>query len=247
MRRYGRLPVRETVRIPSGPSGILRCSVNDSSVEMDRGLGNVWRLFVSDYERGYAFKRESPARLRALMIPRMLTNSSLHANLLIRLMVGTPRWTSYLWRRLLISHHACDVARDITIGPGLELPHPFGIAIGGNTRIGANVCIHHGVSIGPVRGRWIPGTSGDADATVVIEDGVVLFPYSQILAVNKRIGAGAEVGALQIVTDDLPPGARVTRAGVRLPKELRPEQGLPEPQVPQPRRPEPQHPEPQPT
>lgn len=197
--------------------------MTDASVRERRTKGNVWRLLVSDYERGYAHKRESRARMRALMIPRMLTNSSLHANILIRLMVGAPRWTSYLWRRLLISHHSCDIARDITIGPGLELPHPFAIAIGANTHIGANVCIHHGVSIGPVRGRWVPGTSGDRYATVTIEDEVVLFPYAQILAENKRIGAGAHVGALQIVTDDLPPGSLLARGRVRLAEDRRPE------------------------
>jgi serine acetyltransferase len=185
-------------------------------------MGKVWRLVVSDYERGYAYKRESRERLRLLMIPRMLTNSSLHANILVRLMLGSPRWLCYLWRRILISQHSCDVGRDVTIGPGLELPHPFAIAIGANTHIGANVCIHHGVSIGPVRGRWVPGTSGDPNATIVIEDQVVLYPYCQVLGVNKRVGTGAQVGALQILTDDLPPGAMYARGRVRLASEPQP-------------------------
>jgi serine acetyltransferase len=130
---------------------------------------------------------------------------------------------SYLWRRMLISQHACDIGRDITIGPGLELPHPFAIAIGANTHIGANVCIHHGVSIGPVRTRWVPGTSGESDATVVIENDVTLYPYCQVLAVNKRVGAGAQVGALQILTDDLPAGAFLARGRVLPPRDGRPE------------------------
>jgi serine acetyltransferase len=78
------------------------------------------------------------------------------------------------------------------------------------------------VSIGPVRGRWVPGTSGDPDATVVVEDDVTLFAYCQILAVNKRIGAGSQVGALQILTDDLPAGALYARGRVRLASELSP-------------------------
>jgi len=183
----------------------------------------AWRLIVSDYYRGYAYKRESESRLRLLMVPRLVTNSSLHANILVRLMVATPRWLSYLWRRILISQHACDIARDISIGPGLELPHPFAIAIGANSHIGANVCIHHGVSIGPVRSRWVPGTSGDPDAVVVIEDEVILYPYCQVLGVNKRVGRGSQVGALQILTDDLPPGALYARGKVRLPSERLPE------------------------
>jgi serine acetyltransferase len=193
--------------------------VNDSPAG-DRGLRNIWRLIVSDYYRGYAYKRESSTRMRWLMIPRILTNASLHANIFVRLMVGTPRWCSYLWRRVLISQHACDISRDITIGPGLELPHPFAIALGANSHFGANVCIHQGVSVGPVRGRWVPGTSGDPSATVVIEDGVILYPYCQVLGVNKRVGAGAQVGALQILTTDLPAGALYARDRVRLASEL---------------------------
>ncbi len=170
---------------------------------------------MSDYRVGYAYKEESELRTRMLMLPRMLTNASLHANVLFRLIIGTPRWMSYLWRRILISSHSCDISRDITIGPGLELPHPFGIAIGANSHIGSNVCIHHGVSIGPVRGRWIPGQT-DSDATVVIGDGAVLYPYCQVLAVNKVVGPGAQVGALQILTDNLPPGAMLARGAIRL-------------------------------
>jgi serine acetyltransferase len=173
----------------------------------------IWDLIVSDYRAGYAYKGESDGRLRRLMLPRLLTNSSLHANILVRLMVGTPRWMSYFWRRLLISQHACDMARDITIGPGLELPHPFAIAIGANSHIGANVCIHHGVSIGPVRRRWLPDRVG-SEATVTIGDSVVLYPYCQVLAPNKTVGDGAQVGALQIVTDDLPAGAMLARGKV---------------------------------
>jgi serine acetyltransferase len=190
---------------------------------MDRGprpldgryARHIWPLIVSDYRAGYEYKRESEQRLRLLMFPRLLTNSSLHANILIRLMVGTPRWMSYLWRRILISSHACDISRYITIGPGLQLPHPFSIAIGTNTHIGANVCVHQGVSMGPVRRRWIPGLT-DSDATLEIGDGAILYPYCQVLGVNKRVGEGAQVGALQILTEDLPDGAMYARGATRL-------------------------------
>ncbi len=57
------------------------------SVPPQRGLRQIWRLVKSDYYAGYAYKREDEQRMRMLMIPRILTNSSLHANLLVRLMV----------------------------------------------------------------------------------------------------------------------------------------------------------------
>lgn len=152
-------------------------STSDFS-ESQRGIGSIWHLLVSDYKAGYRYKQESEQRMRLLMLPRLLTNSSLHANVLVRLMVGTPRWMSYLWRRLLISSHSIDVARDIVIGAGLELPHPVGIVIGAHTRIGSDVCIHQGVSAGPARGRWYPGDPG----SVSIGDRVVLYPYCHIQA-----------------------------------------------------------------
>jgi serine acetyltransferase len=174
-----------------------------------RGLRQIWRLLKSDYYAGYAHKHEDERRMLVLMIPRLLSNSCLHANLLVRLMVGSPSWMAYLWRRVLISSHSIDVAREIVIGPGLELPHPIGIVIGTNTTIGANVCIHHGVSAGPTRGRWYPGDPGH----LTIGDGVVLFPYCHIQA---DVGERATIVNHAVVTREIPPDCVAAGAPARV-------------------------------
>jgi serine acetyltransferase len=69
--------------------------------------------------------------------------------------------------------------------------------------------------MGPVRRRWIPGLT-DSDATLEVGDGVILYPYCQVLGVNKRLGAGSQVGTLQILTEDLPPNAVYTRGVTKL-------------------------------
>lgn len=186
-------------------SSALPADAAKTQADGQRGLRQTWRLIVSDYYAGYAFKGEDERRLRLLMLPRLLTNSSLHANILVRLMVGTPRWLSYLWRRILISSHSIDISRDIVIGPGLELPHPVAIVIGTNTHIGARVCVHHGVNAGPIRGRWFPGES---DATLTIGDGVVLYPYCHVQA---DVGERTEVVNHAVVTRPIP--ARCVAAG----------------------------------
>ncbi len=172
-------------------------------------------LVASDYLAAYAYKRQTERRLRLLMLPRLLTNASMHANILFRLMTGMPRATSFVWRRLLISLHSCDIARDCSFGPGLELPHPFGIAIGADTMIGAGVVLHHNVSAGPAPRRWTPESR---DGTLTIADGVVLFPGAQVLAAI-HIGEAAQIGANCVVAEDIPAGWIVTRNGARPPRE----------------------------
>ncbi len=116
---------------------------------------------------------------------------------------------AYLWRRLLISSHAIDVARDVAIGPGLELPHPIGIVIGTNTTIGANVCIHQGVSAGPTRGRWYPGDEGHLQ----IGDGVVIFPYAHIQA---DVGERSTIVNHAVVVREIPPRCVAAGAPARI-------------------------------
>ncbi len=63
---------------------------NGGPADEGRGLKNAWRLIVSDYYRGLRLQTREPKRMRRLMVARLLTNSSLHANVLVRLMVACP-------------------------------------------------------------------------------------------------------------------------------------------------------------
>lgn len=171
-------------------------------------MSSVWQLIKSDYRAHYAYKRESQRRVRVLFIPRLLTNASMHASVLVRLQTECSAWTAWLWRRLLITCHGIDVPRGVQIGPGLQLCHPVGIVIGAKTVIGARVTIHQNVTISPARGRSFP------QEPLIVHDDAIFFPGSCALG-PISVGKGAVVGALQLLTKDLPAGSCYSRGRVR--------------------------------
>jgi serine O-acetyltransferase len=118
----------------------------------------------------------------------------------LRALVGS---SCGLHQALRVGFHI-DVWTD-DIGPGLRLPHPFGIVVGDGVRIEEGCTLMHGVTI--QRGR---GT--------VVGRGAVLANGVTVLA-GSRVGAGALVGAASVVRGEVPVGtvavgapARVTRA-----------------------------------
>ena len=62
------------------------------------GKHGFFSLIRADYVAGFAFKAESPAELRLKYLPRLLTNASLHAVLLVRLMQVSPRVLAWISR-----------------------------------------------------------------------------------------------------------------------------------------------------
>jgi putative colanic acid biosynthesis acetyltransferase WcaB len=88
----------------------------------------------------------------------------------------------------------------LRVGPGLRLFHAHGIVIHPDARLGANVVLKHGVTI---------GHRGDEDTegpTPTIGDGTVFGPNAQVLG-DVSVGAGARIGAGAVVLCDVPPGA----------------------------------------
>jgi serine O-acetyltransferase len=178
----------------------------------DRGRG-VFALVISDYAAAYRQRGESARRLALLFLPRMLANPELHATLMLRLASGGPRALFSVWRTLLIALHSIDIMPDIEIGPGLRLPHPFGICVGWAAAIGADVTIYHNVTIG---GHAHPrDLRADRHAPHVpksewrpcptIEDEVVIYTGSLVTG-PITLRRGSVVGAHAWLTRDLAPG-----------------------------------------
>lgn len=107
-----------------------------------------------------------------------------------------------LFARLL----GCDIA--IALPKRVFLPHPQGIVIHGQTRIGQDVVIGHQVTLG---GRDV------SPAAPSVEDGVYIGAGAKILG-GVTVGRGATVGANAVVTRDVPAGATVVGANRILPK-----------------------------
>ena len=97
-----------------------------------------------------------------------------------------------------------DISRECQIGPGLHLPHPFGIVLGTGVRIGANVMLYHNVTLGVSRAPKV----GDDDSIYLVPslgDDVVVHPNS-VIAGGVTIGDGATIGANTFVDRDVPAG-----------------------------------------
>jgi serine O-acetyltransferase len=102
--------------------------------------------------------------------------------------------------RLFARFLGCDIG--VALPKTVFLPHPQGIVIHTQTRIGQDVIISHQVTLG---GRDI------SPAAPNIEDGVYIGAGAKILG-GVTVGRGATIGANAVVTKDVPAGATVVGA-----------------------------------
>ena len=116
-----------------------------------------------------------------------------------RMLIFLTRHKVPILSRLFMYLLGCDIGQPLP--ETLFLPHPFGIVIHNNARIGADVVIGHQVTLG--------GRDLTCDAPC-LEDGVYVGAGAKILG-GVRIGRGATVGANAVVTKDVP--ARQTVVG----------------------------------
>ena len=123
------------------------------------------------------------------------------------------RFDRVVLRRLAVLRHhfwsvvtGADIPLGCEIGGGLLLPHPNGIVVHPDARIGPNCLLFQQVTLGV--GGAVPGvpTLGayvDVGAGAKILGGVT-------------IGAGAVVGANSVVLQDVPPGATAVGIPARI-------------------------------
>lgn len=150
----------------------------------------MMRLLAADYRSLYGGRAESPARQLVRAPLRFITNPSLHAVVMIRAALGGPVSLLDLWRQVLLAKHSIDLERGCQIGPGLNLPHPFGIVLTEGVRIGAQALIYHNVSLGGIpQDPRLPPRIGDRvviHANSMIAPGAVLGS-DVIIAANSFV------------------------------------------------------------
>jgi serine O-acetyltransferase len=95
-----------------------------------------------------------------------------------------------------------DIPRSVSVGPGLRIWHFGGIVINGDTRIGKNCTMKHGVTIGSIR---------DEGPSPTIGDDVQIGAHACVLG-PIVIGNSARIGAASLVLSDVP--ADATAVGV---------------------------------
>lgn len=127
-----------------------------------------------------------------------------------RILRGVPgvgralRRLLWYWTTILFG---CDIDPKAEIGPGLYIPHPTGIVVGGDTVIGQDVTLLQNVTLG--RG----GRTGSG--CPILEDDVEIYAGAVLIG-PIRVGTGARVGANSVVIKDVPAGAVAVGSPARL-------------------------------
>ncbi|MBD2848592.1 serine acetyltransferase, partial [Paenibacillus sp. IB182496] len=98
------------------------------------------------------------------------------------------------------TRYQCYVSELAEIGARLKLPHPTGIVIGEDVRIGDGVTIFQQVTLGS------HGRKGEGRAYPIVEDDVVLYAGAKVIG-GVTLGRGCVIGAGSVVTRSVPPGA----------------------------------------
>lgn len=111
-----------------------------------------------------------------------------------------------IWRVNLFLTGA-DIHPAAEIGGGLRVTHTSGLVIGRHARLGSDVNVLHGVTIGGSGKAWFDASF--EDGLPDIGDGTEIWAGAKVLGPVK-IGRNCHIGANAVVTKDLPDGASYT-------------------------------------
>lgn len=159
----------------------------------------MFDLIRSDIRR--AMQGEAGSRLRRLAVCSTL--NSVHALVLIRTQLWCARHglPTIFTAKVLFWFFGIEIGREVTIGPGLRLPHPMGLIIAPNSTIGERCDLYadirlvlaHGSKQGPRIGNH-----------VFLGDGAKVVG-------NVNVGDHAVIGVSSVVTRDIPANATASR------------------------------------
>ena len=119
---------------------------------------------------------------------------------------GHPALAEGVWRLNLFLTGA-DIHPAAEIGGGLRLTHTSGLVIGRGARLGSDMNVLHGVTIGGSGKRWFDPSF--EDGLPEIGDGTEIWAGAKVLGAVK-VGRRCHIGANAVVTRDLPDGASYT-------------------------------------
>jgi len=160
-------------------------------------------LLRADYTHLYGGRSEGRTKQAARAVPRFASNPSLHAVVLMRL--ASSRVAGRMARRLLMSRHSIYLDDAVVLGPGLILPHPFGIVLGSGVVVGSNVMLYHNITVGT--------SHPEKKSQTAVGDRAIVHTNA-FIAGGVTIGAGAVIGANSCVDEDVPEGAIFSRGRV---------------------------------
>ncbi len=166
--------------------------------------GDVARLFS---DRGLQEGRPTVGRALERMVTRPGPAAIALYRASHRLWVrGRETSAEVLWR-LNYFLTGADIHPGAEIGGGLRLTHTAGVVIGRGVKIGSDVTLLHGVTLGGSARGWFDGTYRDGfpeigDRTEIMAGAFVLGPI--------KVGRRCFIGANAVVAHDLPDGSAYT-------------------------------------
>ncbi len=216
---------QEAASSAAASSGGVRSGTREvAPVKPDLGRGRSFaETILADY-RGYL----GLERVRGMSVRRhfdVLTQVGFWSVVIFRLAAASHRAGLFPIARLLyvlnIVLFGADLHPRARVGPGLVIPHPVGVGIGAGARIGRDVLLLKGTTLGTA------GLSDPAqDGFPVVGDGCRIMDGAKLLG-PIQIGAGALIGANALVMRSIPAGAIVASAPARIIRVEAPEDAAP--------------------
>lgn len=111
-------------------------------------------------------------------------------------------WPARLLYRLVSQLAGIEIPWRTGIGPGLALTHGRGIVVNAGARIGSNVTLFHGVTLG--QRDHIDAQGRRHTLYPVIEDEVWIGPHAIIVG-GVTVGKGSRIAGGAYVFEDVPP------------------------------------------
>jgi serine O-acetyltransferase len=158
-----------------------------------------------DTERSHSLRR----RLDVLTQPGFLAGVLFRiSQSCVRLHLDPIAQLVYLWNVMLFG---ADLSQRAFAGPGLVIVHPVGVSIDAGVRLGKNVRIHKGVTVGA------EGIDAEdlAKGVPSVGDGVRLFDGCKLLG-PIEVGEGALIGTNCLVTRSIPAYAVVATGSAKV-------------------------------
>jgi len=105
------------------------------------------------------------------------------------------------------------------VGPGFRIAHAHDIVIGAGVRIGRNVTLYNGVTLGARRYKDAEKGAHDSLRYPIIDDGVTVFSGAKVLG-PVTIGKNCIVGANSVVLESFPEDSVIAGVPARLVRSL---------------------------
>jgi len=121
------------------------------------------------------------------------------------------RLITMLLKNHLLIKYSVELSFVYPAGPGLVLPHPHNLVVGRGARLGSNITIYNGVTLGALR----TGDSDDCNNFPKLHDHVTVFTGAKVLG-DISVGSNSVIAANSVVLKSCPSNSLLGGVPARL-------------------------------